>query len=223
MVIALAGDDAYARHIGALACSLLENRSGRYPIDIFILSKDISARNRGYLSDVCSRYGSRLTFLSVDPDVFADAPVPAHYSDVNYYRLLLPALLDPGMGKVLYLDADIIVRAPLDDVWETDVTDVALCAVRDGKRLPEHGQRGTREDPVPFNSGVLLLNLDYWRARHVLDDVLRFIRQPENHGVLRYVDQDALNAVVQDQWWPLPLVFNVQPFVFGPNRRTIFA
>ncbi|HJQ84305.1 MAG TPA: glycosyltransferase family 8 protein [Candidatus Binatia bacterium] len=219
MRIALAGDDGYARHLGALLCSLFENQSGRYRIDVSVLSKDISPRNCGRLLTICRRFGSQLTVFPIDRDVFRQAPVPAHYSDVNYYRLLLPRLIDPRLDRILYLDGDIVVLGALDAAWETDVSDCALAAVKDGKRIREDGAQPTAQ----FNSGVLLFNLAYWRRHAIVDDVLAFIRDPANQAAIRYVDQDALNAVVGTCWRALPLAFNVQPFAFAAKRRTAFS
>ena len=43
-----------------------------------------------------------------------------------------------------------------------------------------------------FNSGVMLINLDYWRANNVKEKVIDFIsRKPE---VIRFADQDGLNS-----------------------------
>lgn len=223
MRIALAGDDGYARHIGALLCSLFENQSGRYRIDVCILSRAISPRNCGHLIAICERYGSQLTVCPVAADVFRDAPAPAHYSPVNYFRLLLPALVDPAIDRVLYLDGDMIVLGPLDEVWETDISDVAVGAVADGKRLPEDAPAVVPHHRTSFNSGFLLLNLDYWRRQGIMEQLLAFIGEQGAHGVMRYVDQDALNAVLGDRWRPLPLRFNVQPSAFVPERRTVFS
>lgn len=223
MRIAVAGDDGYARHIGALLCSLFENQSGRYRIDVFLLSKDISPHSCGHLLAICRRYGSQLTVCPIAADVFGDAPAPAHYSTVNYYRLLLPMLIDPAIDRVLYLDGDMIVLGPLDEAWETDITGVAVGAVGDGKRLPDDAPDVVAQDSVLFNSGFLLFNLEYWRRYQILEKLLAFIRQQGDRGIMRYVDQDALNAVLGDQWRPLPLKFNVQPSVFVPKRRTVFS
>jgi lipopolysaccharide biosynthesis glycosyltransferase len=223
MRIALAGDDGYARHIGALLCSLFENQSGRYRIDVFLLSRRISARNCGHLITICERYGSQLTVCPVAADVFCNAPVPAHYSPVNYFRLLLPALVDPAVDRVLYLDGDMIVLGPLDEAWEADIADVAVGAVADGKRLPADAPAAVPQDGASFNSGFLLLNLDYWRRHGVMEQLFAFIGEQGARGVMRYVDQDALNAVLGNRWRPLPLKFNVQPSAFVPDRRTVFS
>jgi lipopolysaccharide biosynthesis glycosyltransferase len=223
MRIAVAGDDSYARHIGALLCSIFENQSGKYRIDVFVLSKDISSEHSAHLLTICRRYGSQLTILPVDQDTFRNAPAQAYYTDVNYYRLLLPELLDARIDRILYLDSDIIVLAPLDDVWQTDVTSFAAAAVPDGRRLRDDEMPGTADRTVPVNSGLLLLNLDHWRRQRVFDQILAFIRQPDNETMLRYVDQDALNAVLAGRCRSLPLRFNVQPFVFDPARRTVFS
>lgn len=89
------------------------------------------------------------------------AHTPAHYSAEIYLRLWIPELLRV-FDKVLYLDADMVVRHSLHHLYAVDVTGVQLAGVRDfnnaqHKRYVEK-QLGVDSGSY-INSGVLLFNI----------------------------------------------------------------
>ena len=59
-----------------------------------------------------------------------------------------------------------------------------------------------------FNSGVLLVNLDYWREEGLMSKALDYISK--NGSKLVFYDQDVLNALLHDCKLFLPFRYNVQ-------------
>ena len=59
-----------------------------------------------------------------------------------------------------------------------------------------------------FNSGVLLLNLTYWRENNLENELLEYAYN--NIGLLQYHDQDILNAVLKDRKKQMSIAYNVQ-------------
>lgn len=126
-----------------------------------------------------------------------------------YYRLLLADILPSDLHKILYLDADIVVRHDLSDLWNTDLTGKALAAVSD-QYAPDGVCRrlGYPIEKGYFNSGVILFNLDYFRLHGITDKLISFIKtHPEQLGC---PDQDTLNAVLHNEKIDLPIIYNVQ-------------
>ena len=59
-----------------------------------------------------------------------------------------------------------------------------------------------------FNSGVLLMNLDYWRKHNVAQQLIDYLRQyPERCW---FPDQDALNAVLEGKVKFMDYRYNMQ-------------
>ena len=80
-----------------------------------------------------------------------------------YYRLLIENVLPKDIDKILYLDADIIVRHDLKELWETDISTHALGAVinqSDGMKFWERLQYPKSKGY--FNAGVVIINLKYF-------------------------------------------------------------
>lgn len=78
-------------------------------------------------------------------------------------------ILPEDVKKVLYLDCNIVVARSLRDLWNTDITDYAAGAVIDSGHFNEWRNKmvGISVAEHYFNSGVLLVNVDYWCKNHV--------------------------------------------------------
>jgi lipopolysaccharide biosynthesis glycosyltransferase len=113
---------------------------------------------------------------------------------VMWYRVFLPELL-PSADRVLYLDADTLVVAPLSPLWDEPLDGSYLAAVSNVLE-PQYAARpaelGLPATQAYFNSGVLLFNLDAMRADRCTHEILRVARDEK----LLWPDQDALNVVL---------------------------
>jgi lipopolysaccharide biosynthesis glycosyltransferase len=108
------------------------------------------------------------------------------------------------------LDCDIIVRKNIKNLWDYDILDKPMGAVYDMCAEDIHTYNRLCYDRKLgyFNSGVLLINLDYWRDNDISNQLLRYIDQyPER---IKWHDQDALNSVLIQDTVRLPLKYNMQ-------------
>jgi lipopolysaccharide biosynthesis glycosyltransferase len=203
MEILCACDARFLPHTATMLCSLLENNTGS---QVHLLYSSLGCRDLKKLDRFVKGYRSTLTCYEMIPANFHDLRVDKWASIANYYRLLAPQLLPDDVDKVLYLDSDIIVRSSLNELWRNDLTNYALAAVAN---LDEPaGTLGLPRGAKYFNSGVLLINLTFWRQHSVSETALAFIRNhPEK---VEYWDQDALNAILVGRWIELPRYWNMQ-------------
>jgi lipopolysaccharide biosynthesis glycosyltransferase len=105
--------------------------------------------------------------------------------------------------RILYLDADTLVRRNFRPLWEADLQGKPLGAVVD----VGHPMGWDKDHKQPyFNAGVLLLDLA--KARERLPELKALSLGHEN---AKYRDQDALNAhFTGNNWVPLGLEWNAQ-------------
>lgn len=204
-------DDNYAQHCGVMLCSLLENNPGsRYVVHILINEATFSPDNSGRLRRLVERYGSECVFHDVDcakiqgmPDRKVRPLGPA-----AYYRLLYASIFDESIHQVFYLDCDIIVNGPIDEIFGLELgDDYALAAVQDAECYSDEHRM---EMPIPYErcmfcSGVMLVNLDYWRRHHVEDKLIAAGRKVRRRCLH---DQDALNVVFHRKWFRLAPKWN---------------
>jgi lipopolysaccharide biosynthesis glycosyltransferase len=134
-------------------------------------------------------------------------PLGEHFTEATYYRLLLPDLLPSKVSKLVYLDSDVIVRHPIEDLWAVNLDEHGTGAVLN-PRAVNYGEMGLRNEKDYFNAGVLVMDLDRWRKQRVHRRALQFAAK--FHGQLPCADQDALNHVLAGAWKRLDLRWNQQ-------------
>jgi lipopolysaccharide biosynthesis glycosyltransferase len=111
------------------------------------------------------------------------------------YRLLLPEVV-PHLDKVIYLDCDVIVDVDIQALWAVDLQGQPLAAALDA---------GIKSESY-FNSGVLVLSLDFFRTQYSLVElVTEFLSL---HPKTLYPDQDFLNWLVKGAFVRLNSQFN---------------
>lgn len=135
-----------------------------------------------------------------------------------WYRVLLPELL-PELRRVLYIDADGLVAARLDELWNYELEGNLVGAVTNplyAGMVPRIvSDLGLPGPSSYFNSGVLLMDLDGWRAADTSRAVFEFAR---SHPIA-WPDQDALNGVLHDRRLHLHPRWNAMPGIWELPRR----
>ena len=170
------------------------------------------------LQKIANRYNVGLKFLEIDLGILKDCPTNTklHYANVmTYARFLLPSML-ANLDKVIYLDCDLVVCKDLKSLWETDVNDIAVAMAPDYNYNNEEtlGRLGGHVSNY-LNSGVIVMNLDYWRKHDVQNRLLSYIIDKGKE--LIYNDQDALNVILDDERKQLSARYNVTPYYFHRN------
>lgn len=129
----------------------------------------------------------------------------------TYLRLALPALL-PEVDRILYLDADVLVRESLLPLWETPLEGKVLAAVKGAVNLAEKWEWNSKR---PYwhllaemrggyiNAGVTLLNLEEARKRGLGTRWNELAAQK-----FYYQDQDILNITCRGAVAYLPPKYN---------------
>ena len=196
MNIACATDNNYAPYCGIMLTSLFENNK-EHSFSVYILTRGLSEENTTKFNSLASKYHSIITMIELDNDTFKSCPIRENdpVSIVAYYRLALPFVLPQGIQKILYFDVDIIVNKQIDTLYNTDINNVALAACVDLTIDKDVLTKLSLEKIDYFNSGVVLINLDYWRRRQISEQCFDFIEK--NPEKITYWDQDALNVILR--------------------------
>ena len=184
---------------------------------MYLLHNGLKRSTVKRLQKIADRYNVGLKFLEIDLEILKDCPVDEkiHYGNIMMYaRLLLPSML-PNLDKVIYLDCDLVVCKDLKSLWETDVNDVAVTMAPDLLYQDKATLSRLGINNNYLNSGVIVMNLDYWRKHDVMKRLLAYISDKGNE--LIYNDQDSLNVILHDERRQLPVKYNVTPHYFLKN------
>ena len=136
-----------------------------------------------------------------------------HTTKACYYRLSMANLFPENVNRVLYFDCDIVVNQNISDLWNIDLEGKAVGAVVDeGEFHMSYDQLGFSPKYGYFNSGVMIIDLSYWRKNNMFDVFMEIIR--EHTGKMRQHDQEILNIAFFDNIKRLPLKYNFQENFF---------
>lgn len=204
-------DDKYVQHCCAMLCSLFENNKEEQ-ITIHILCNSLSNANQLFLCELANKYEQKICFHFVDETKLNGVQFrnKRPLTKAAYYRLLLSSILN-DLDKVLYLDCDMIVLGKIKDLFNLDISNYALAAVADGMPFNEchQLQLNLPANSSCFCSGIMLVNLEYWRNNDIEKKLLDFAKRKRNPVFLH--DQDVLNYVLHNDWFMLSPKWNYNP------------
>ncbi len=209
-------DDNYLQHCSAMLCSLFENNMD-LNFHIHLLAHSLSQENIIFLNKLCSCYHNELTIYDVDDRKLDGVKFRKNrpLTKAAYYRILLPELLSEEIEKVLYLDCDIIVLGNVKELFDIELNNLALAACQDASPYSNihRIQLGLDLNSKAFCSGLMVINLAYWRDKGAEDKLIEYAKRERD--VVYLHDQDALNYVFKNQWYVLPYKWGVAPLSFA--------
>ena len=206
----MATDANYLQHACVAIASLLKNTNAN--LHIHILEEYLTDKHKSIIAKLKSIREFELDFIYVGDEYFKDWDFKrGDWSKAIYYRLALPSLIK-RLNKVIYLDCDLVVMKDIQNLWNTDLSEVYAAAV-EAKVEPALKKALSLEDDYPyFNSGVMVFNLKKMRTDNIEQT---FIEKYESlFNVLKYPDQDILNVVFKNQYRILPLNWNLISSVY---------
>lgn len=215
MNIALCTDENYSFPCGVCITSILENNKER-ECNIHILAPGLKTETIDKFRLLEKTYQQKIDIIIIDDKVFNGLKINDRFPISIYFRFLLPQLLD--VDKVIYFDCDIIVTDCLNELWDANIKNFACGVVEDQKSDDIRIQNRLELYKAYFNSGVLVMNLDYWRENQIADKLLEFIYNNPDKCV--YPDQDALNYILHDKVKFLEYRYNYQEFFYLPKEET---
>ncbi len=200
-------DDNYCQHLGVTLASLLHNNRGNALL-FHIVYNGVTPENLARLrSVIAGRPDVEALFYELDDAPLRHFPIRIHLSLASYFRLFLPDVLPETSRRVLYLDADIVVRSDLRALWQTRLDGCLIGAARD-PFAASNARLSLPPDNPEFNSGVLVVDLAGWRRESLIARFVDYINA--NEAILRYLDQDVLNVVLRGRIKSIDYAWNFQ-------------
>jgi lipopolysaccharide biosynthesis glycosyltransferase len=206
---------------GVMMYSLCKNNKEVEVNFHLLVDESVTEEDRNDLLYTVSEFKKKtIVFYTLNSSSFSDFPAtPSHImSNSAYYRLFVADILPKAIDKILYLDGDVIVRQSLLPLWNTDISEFAAATVCE-KPYQMTSAFGNYFDRLGyasqlgyFNSGVMLINLDFWRSNSISKQLIDFLNEyPER---VKICDQDALNYVLRESKLGLPPKYNFQSSFF---------
>jgi len=186
-----------------------------------LLVDGVTPAHRAVLETIGTDYGAVLNIVDLTASDVLDRRIATfptirmlRFRPVIYARLFLGELLPPDVERVLYLDSDLFVRSPIEDLFGIDMAGMAIAAALQpdrthciaGKDLKAR-QAFSMAEPY-FNSGVMLIDMSQYRGV----DFARALQEslPQSEIDMFYYDQDIINFVFKHRILELDYRWNLQ-------------
>ena len=204
--IAMVSNENYAPFYAAMIQSLLQNLSSTSNYDLVFLQRDFQSKTKRLFKSMIESYPNvSIRFYNVG-QFFADSQlnVSPTIPIETYFKLMIPELFK-SFSKVLYLDGDMIIKADISELFETDISDYLLGAVIDiaaagvvngfDQYRKEYVLNYMRmKNPLnQINAGVLLINIAKMRENFTTQYLLKFAEG----AAFQFQDQDVLNVLCE--------------------------
>lgn len=214
--LACAANGSYMLPLAVMLESLKQNlRPGLRP-ELYLIHAGIPRSSLEAISAIVETHS-----IALSEQQLAQAPRSCRFPREASAPLLLPGLLPDALEKVLFLDADMLVLRDAGELWETPLDRNVLAAVQDAavpRCSAPRGVKGWQELGIPpeapyFNCGMLLIHLGRWRERDVTRRARRYLET--TRGPVDFLHQEALNAVLWNDWKPLHARWNLLASLAG--------
>lgn len=198
-------DDNYVRALAASITSICSNNQ-KCHFTFHVLAVQLTNHNKNKLCQLAKKLATNIILYLIDSSFLESLPTFVHLPLATYFRFLLPYILKDEK-YIYYLDADIICLRSADHLFNENLVGNIIAAVPD---LDWMNRKRCRvlglTDHIYFNAGVIVIDIALWNKYAVMDKVLTLLKR--NPTKFRYLDQDALNVVLQKKVHYLPKIYN---------------
>ena len=195
--------------------SLQTFRLGTTPITWHVFESDLSAADKLGIQTHLESAAIEINWHRYTHERLAGLPIWGRAIVGMYQRIFVPDVLPEAIDRMIYLDGDLLFLDAIETLWNTDISGAIIGAVQDAvvpyvssplglRRYRELGYQ--RTDPY-FNAGVFIVDRDAWREHRVGEKAIDYVHRYERS--INLADQDALNAVLHDQWRRLDDRWNI--------------
>lgn len=217
-------DSNYVKHCGVMLTSLFENNKA-YKFNIHIVESNLSQDNKKVLTSIVEKYGNLVSFYKMDIGLIDGFEIKATHNRLSlaaYFRCFLSLILPVTINRVIYFDCDIIIKGDISPFWSIEMEDTIAVAAVEDMGCQESHRYEILKYPMHysyFNSGVLLVNLEFWRKNNIPQRCIDFYHKyPER---IIFNDQDLLNCILYKNKKLVSIYWNVQDaFYRNPKHIT---
>jgi len=149
-----------------------------------------------------TKYNSNIIIYLLDAEELKQLSTSDFWSYATYFRLIAFEYLSTNINSILYLDADVICKGNLKELFQLNLANSFAAVVLDVDNMQQSSATRLKLTDLNgkyFNAGVIYVNLKKWIENDLSKKSLELVRGKTNFGKLKYLDQDALNILFQTQ------------------------
>lgn len=185
-----------------------------YSFSFHIFTNFLNDEFQNKFKQLAENYNTCITIYLVDDNSLTDLPTTKNWTIATYFRFIVAEFFYNEIDKILYLDADIICKGSLHELFslkfETNIAYVVIekdpiwwqkCAARLDEKKLLSGY---------FNAGFLLIDLKKWKSFNVNKKALELLSNKNLSEKFTHLDQDVLNLILLEKVKYLDRKYNQQ-------------
>lgn len=211
-------DEKFADFFKVALLSIDSNTLSR--LAVYVVDCGISEQKRTELEQFVSTLKNVVLLQFRQPervDVIEKYNIQAWFSTAIFYRLVVPKIF-PELGRVIYLDCDIIADGDIIELWNEDLNGCPFGAVEEDGNFFKNKERenykariGVHLSNKYFLSGMLLIDCKKFEESKIFERVIKCIQTSK--VAFCCPEQDAMNVCLNnDEHCPLSPKYNFCPF-----------
>ncbi|WP_418965572.1 glycosyltransferase family 8 protein [Cetobacterium sp.] len=197
----------YGRHLGTTLLSVLKNSKENW--NIRIIYENLSKETKDKLNTIASSYKSNVDYIEINKKDLEKFKVGegTHLSSIVFARLFIPELLKTE-SKAIYLDCDIVVLKPLEELYNMDLSGKSIGVILDGRKDQESSLKrlNLNLNRTYFNAGVMVMDLEKLRDNNKFLNTIEYCLNPDRE--LQLNEQDALNIIFENDYATNEVIWN---------------
>lgn len=211
LTIAYAPDDGYTNMTVVSMVSAIENNKD-CEIEFVLLYSNLSDVSIKKYKSVEEKFNCKLRFIEMNESDFDGLPLSKWVTVQAWFRIKIPDLC-PDLDRVLYLDCDTMINGSIRELFEMDLDNNYVAAVKDVWNVQRNIKRLGMKSDSYFNSGMLLMNCNLFRNDNIFEKLKEY--SIANKKIIKFCDQDTLNKVIDERKINLHQKFNFMDTWWG--------
>ncbi|MCM1234265.1 MAG: glycosyltransferase [Ruminococcus flavefaciens] len=206
--IMIAADKNYLYPSLVFLVSLFHNHRN-HKVIVYFLQSGFSAPEQQLFWNLAEKMGGEIHCINITEKYLQGLKGFGRFSVAAFYRILGMDMIPEHVKRILYLDVDMVVNKDLSELFSLNL-DYPLAACYDINNALQGNIEyhksvigiSNKIEQSYFNSGMLVMDMEYIRKHHVKDILLKDILK--NFEIYSLVDQDALNRYYAGRTLYLP-------------------
>lgn len=206
--IIIVSSEYYIPYTSVLIISILENKSVDDNIYLHIVSQDISEKSKYKINQICQNIPVEYKFVSTEQiSKFSNCTLQHMMSNICNCKLIFSDLFT--FDKALCLEADMVVTGSLKEIYNYDIKNCPMIAVRDPICDVIKKQFNISDKYRYVNTGMFLANFAFWRKNKVINKFIEANDKYKDNSIFTsLLDQNIFNIVFHKDMKYFPFNYN---------------
>jgi lipopolysaccharide biosynthesis glycosyltransferase len=210
-------DHNYISHAFVAISSIIES----HPDDEFnfhLITDSQEYQKKDIALELLNNSKHGFAYHLIDKSLLAELPCSEQFTIATYFRMLAPIILK-DIKVILYLDADMIVKNSIIELWNyLPNSNYIASVVEDRREIQKQLSSGARlKNDRYFNAGMMLIDVKKWNDNNITSRAINILADKNNS--FQYLDQDALNNVLEGKVLYISNIYNYLIFL-SHNKKS---